>query len=106
RPRKIAERRCMRHQADPVAPEVELITRRLEDEMGAAARLGEVEQELVRRCRGAAGDRAGEAVVDRAVHVPAEDALDLWMPAYHRGERFRIEQRVLVHMRDRGREGR
>src|SRR5438876_6912356 len=83
---------------------MELIARRFEHE--PQRRFGsEVEAELVRRARGGAGDRCGKAAVDRAVQMAAQDALDLRMAGYDRGERLAVLQTGPVHALDAREEG-
>ena len=84
---------------------MQLVARRLEGELGRRARR-QVGHQLVRCARRGAGDRAGEAVVDRAVQMAAQDALDLRMARDDRREIRRVLERMAVHMLDAGRERR
>ena len=61
--------------------------------------------ELGGRARRGAGDRAGKAAVDSAVQMAAQDALDLRMAGYDRGECIAVLQTGPVHALDAGQEG-
>ena len=75
--------------ASPLAPHMELIAGRFVHE--PQRRLsGEVKAKLGPRARGGAGDRAGKTAVDRAVQMAAEDALNLGIAHYDRGERLGV----------------
>ena len=82
-------------------PQMQLVAGRLEHE--AQRRVGEkIEADLMRRARCGAGNRAGEAPVDWAMEMAAQDPLDLRMAGDDRGERGGIFQPVLIHVGDAG----
>ena len=81
----IAENRGVADKPCLLAPEMELVARRLEDELERRPRV-EVERHLMGRARRGAGDGAGEAAVDRPVQMAAEDALDLAVAGHDLGK--------------------
>jgi hypothetical protein len=86
-------------------PQMQLITRRLEDEAEARIR-DEVEPDLMRRARRRSGDRAGKAAVDRAVQMTAQDTLDLRMAPDDFGKAGRVVETIIIHIGDARREWR
>ncbi len=102
--RPLAEHRRVGDEAAILAPHMELVAGWFEHEPQRRFG-GKVQAELVRRARGGAGDRAGKAAVDRAVQMTAQDALDLRIAGYNRGERLAVLQTGPVHALDAGQEG-
>src|ERR1700758_2721226 len=97
--RPLAEHRRAGDEPAVLAPQMELIAGRFVHE--PKRRLsGKVKAKLGPRARGGAGDRAGKTVVDRAVQMAAQDALNLGIADYDRGERLGILQTGSVHPLD------
>src|SRR5579875_51386 len=99
--RPLADQRGMGDKSALFAPPMKLVARRLEGE-GERRRGGEIEGDLMGRARRG----AGEAPVDRAVKMAAQDPLDLRVARDDLGEGGDAAQTDAVHMTDPGHKGR
>src|SRR5215831_9135082 len=97
--RPLAEHRRVGDEPAVLVPHMELIAGRFVHE--PQRRLsGEVKEKLGPRAWGGAGDRPSKTAVDRAVQMAAEDALNLGIADYDRGERLGVLWTVSVHPLD------
>jgi len=83
------------------APVVKLVSRRLEREADACI-WTEVEEDLMGRAWRCPGDRPGKPAFDRAMQMPAGNALDLRMAADDLGEGRAAVEPEPVHAADPG----
>src|SRR5258706_13253531 len=98
-PFKLTNIRSMRYHAGRRSPGVNIVRGWFHDE--GLGRIGrEIERDLVRGARRRARDGAGEARLDRAMQVAAQDAFDLRMLRHDLRERVRCGKPDLVHERD------
>src|SRR5208282_3601806 len=95
----------MRDKTGVFAPAVELVAGRLEREADPCVG-AEIEDDPMRRARSGPGDRTGKAGFDRAMEMPAKDALDLRVAANDLGKGGTAAESEPVHSGDSGHEGR